>query len=138
VLVKFEVYSVNKVCMLQISFRLCGRLSLTSSQRRLSSLATMVYSKPRPVQTSKVLIFGAGNFGSCLASHLGDVRHEVHMWAREDRIVKHFNEHKRNPVYLPDHAFPTNINAVGPELPNKEFIDNMDVLLFAIPTQFLR
>ena len=120
------------------SFRLCGRLSPISSQRRFFSLATMVYSKPRPVQTSKVLIFGAGNFGSCLASHLGDVRHEVHMWAREDRIVKHFNEHKRNPVYLPDHDFPTNINAIGPEFPNKEFIDNMDVLLFAIPTQFLR
>jgi len=120
------------------SFGLCGRPFLTSFQRRLSPLTTMVYSKPRPVQTSKVLIFGAGNFGSCLASHLGDVRHEVHMWAREDRIVKHFNEHKRNPVYLPDHAFPTNINAIGPELPNKEFIDNMDVLLFAIPTQFLR
>lgn len=120
------------------SFRLCGKLSLISRQRRFSSFTTMVYSKPRPVQTSKVLVLGAGNFGSCLASHLGDVQHEVHMWAREDRIVKYFNEHKRNPVYLPDHNFPENIIAIGPELPNKEFIDNMDVLLFAIPTQYLR
>ncbi len=100
----------------------------------------MVYSKPlaQAVQNSKVLVFGAGNFGSCLASHLGDVQHDVYMWAREERLVKHFNEHKRNPFYLQDHEFPSHIQAVGPELPSKEFMDTMDVLLFAIPTQFLR
>ncbi|KAG6886987.1 hypothetical protein C0992_001339 [Termitomyces sp. T32_za158] len=89
-------------------------------------------------QYSRVLIFGAGNFGSCLASHLGDTQHDVYMWAREPSIVSHFNEHHRNPVYLRDHQFPTNITAVGPEMPSKELIDSMDVLLFAIPTQFLR
>jgi glycerol-3-phosphate dehydrogenase len=99
----------------------------------------MVYSKPQPaVQNSKVLIFGAGNFGSCLASHLGDVQHDVYLWAREERIVKYFNEHKRNPVYLPDHEFPSNIIAVGPEFAEQGIHGGMDVLLFAIPTQFLR
>ncbi|KIM47810.1 hypothetical protein M413DRAFT_439489 [Hebeloma cylindrosporum] len=98
----------------------------------------MVYSKPQPAQNSKVLIFGAGNFGSCLASHLGDSQHDVYMWAREENIVKHFNLHHRNPVYLVDHVFPSTITAVGPEMPDREFINNVDVLLFAIPTQFLR
>jgi len=114
-------------------------LSFRLPERRFLSFTNMVYSKPQPaLQNSKVLIFGAGNFGSCLASHLGDVEHHVYMWAREERIVKYFNEHKRNPVYLPDHEFPSNIIAVGPDLPTKEFMDGMDVLLFAIPTQFLR
>ncbi|KAF9566121.1 glycerol-3-phosphate dehydrogenase [Agrocybe pediades] len=98
----------------------------------------MVSSKPQPEQNSKVLVFGAGNFGSCLASHLGDSQHEVYMWAREENIVKHFNEHHRNPVYLKDHAFPSTITAVGPQMPGKELISKVDVLLFAIPTQFLR
>jgi len=98
----------------------------------------MVYSKTQPAQNSKVIIFGAGNFGSCLASHLGDSLHDVYMWAREERFVKYFNLHQRNPVYLKDHPFPPSITAIGPELPNSEFINNVDVLLFAIPTQFLR
>ncbi|PPQ64490.1 hypothetical protein CVT26_002029 [Gymnopilus dilepis] len=98
----------------------------------------MVHSKPQPASNSKVLVFGAGNFGSCLASHLGDSQHDVYMWAREERIVKHFNLHHRNPSYLTHHAFPTNITAVGPQIPDKKFINNVDVLLFAIPTQFLR
>ncbi|KAG6866064.1 hypothetical protein C0991_009161 [Blastosporella zonata] len=60
------------------------------------------------------------------------------MWAREASIVSHFNQHHRNPVYLKDHQFPETITAVGPEMPTKELVDTMDVLLFAIPTQFLR
>jgi glycerol-3-phosphate dehydrogenase len=103
-----------------------------------SSAFKMVHSKPQPLQNSKVLIFGAGNFGSCLASHLGDSQHDVFMWAREQSLVNYFNEHHRNLFYLKDHIFPSNITAVGPELPNKEFLNQMDVLLFAIPTQFLR
>lgn len=98
----------------------------------------MYHPKPQPPCPSKVLIFGAGNFGSCLASHLGDSLHDVYMWAREENIVNHFNKYHRNPTYLKDHDFPTNITALGPEFPSKEILEEMDVLLFAIPTQFLR
>ena len=97
-----------------------------------------MFSRNKPPQPSKVLIFGAGNFGSCLASHLGDSQHEVFMWAREPSLIKHFNTYHRNPMYLKDHHFPPNITAIGPEMPTKEILDEMDVLLFAIPTQFLR
>ncbi|KAF9477518.1 glycerol-3-phosphate dehydrogenase [Pholiota conissans] len=95
-------------------------------------------SKPQPEANSKVLIFGAGNFGSCLASHLGDSQHDVYMWAREEYIVKYFNLNHRNPTYLTDHEFPSTITAVGPALPDAGLINEVDVLLFAIPTQFLR
>ncbi|KAF9015579.1 glycerol-3-phosphate dehydrogenase [Cyathus striatus] len=108
------------------------------TSRSLHLARNMVFSKKQSELQSKVLIFGAGNFGSCLASHLGDAQHDVFMWAREENIVTHFNLHHRNPVYLKDHQFPSSITAVGPEMPTKEFLDNMDVLLFAIPTQFLR
>ena len=100
--------------------------------------SNMFATKEQPSHNSKVLVFGAGNFGSCLASHLGDSRHDVYMWARDESIVKHFNVHHRNLMYLRDHQFPANITAIGPDLPSKEFMDGMDVLLFAIPTQFLR
>ncbi|KAL0578514.1 hypothetical protein V5O48_003507 [Marasmius crinis-equi] len=91
-----------------------------------------------PAHPSRVLVLGAGNFGSCLADHLGDSFHEVYLWAREASLVKHFNEHHRNPSYLKDHQFSKNITAVGPELPGRDFIQSMDTVLFAIPTQFLR
>jgi len=91
-----------------------------------------------PPPKSKILVFGAGNFGSCLADHLGDSDHEVFIWSRETRFVEYFNTHHRNPDYLKDHQFSTNIRAVGPEIPSKELMEQMDVLLFAIPTQGVR
>ncbi|KAH9964227.1 glycerol-3-phosphate dehydrogenase [Russula dissimulans] len=87
---------------------------------------------------SKVLVLGAGNFGSCLADHLGDSDHEVFMWSREKSVVEYFNAHHKNPQYLKDHCFPHTIRAVGPDLPGADFVKRMDVLLFAIPTQALR
>ncbi|KAF7290502.1 Glycerol-3-phosphate dehydrogenase [NAD(+)] [Mycena kentingensis (nom. inval.)] len=98
----------------------------------------MATSKPQPEANSKVLIFGAGNFGSCLADHLGDSEHKVFLWARDESVVKHFNTHNKHPKYLEGHKFSPNIVAVGPALPDTAFIQDMDVLLFAIPTQFLR
>ncbi|KAH9035066.1 glycerol-3-phosphate dehydrogenase [Lactarius hengduanensis] len=86
----------------------------------------------------KIIVFGSGNFGSCLADHLGDSEHEVFMWSREKSFVEYFNEHHKNPRYLKDHSFPNTIRAVGPDLPDAEFVKRIDVLLFAIPTQGLR
>jgi hypothetical protein len=91
-----------------------------------------------PSPKGKVLVLGAGNFGSCLADHLGDSEHEVFMWSREKSLVEYFNEHHKNPQYLKGHCFPRTVCAVGPDLPEAEFIKRMDVLLFAIPTQGLR
>ena len=96
---------------------------------------TMTSCSPAP---KKILVFGSGNFGSCLADHLGDSEHEVAMWSREESFVKYFNEHHKNPRYLKDHSFPHTIRAVGPDLPDANFVKKMDVLLFAIPTQGLR
>ena len=87
---------------------------------------------------SKVLVLGAGNFGSCLADHLGDSSHTVYMWSRSEKVVSHFNQYHRNPEALQDHIFSESITAVGPELPSSEFIQDMDVLLFAIPTEAIR
>ncbi|QRW24731.1 NAD-dependent glycerol-3-phosphate dehydrogenase C-terminus [Rhizoctonia solani] len=88
--------------------------------------------------TSRVLVLGAGNFGSCLADHLADSTHRVYLWARSKQIVDTFNKERRNEKYLTDHVFPEGIDAIGPELPSADFLNDVDVVLFAVPTQGLR
>ena len=87
---------------------------------------------------SKVLVFGAGNFGSCLADHLADSEHQVFVWSRSPNIVLTLNETHRNPEFFKDHVFPDTLKAIGPEFPSPEVIRSMDVLLFAIPTEGVR
>ncbi|KIP12544.1 hypothetical protein PHLGIDRAFT_124068 [Phlebiopsis gigantea 11061_1 CR5-6] len=98
----------------------------------------MPHSPKPPHHSARVLVFGAGNFGSCLADHLGDSAHDVFLWSRSENLVKHFNENHRNPEFLKDHVFPETITAVGPEFPSAELVRSMDVFLFAIPTQGVR
>lgn len=117
-------------------------LSFSTSLLQRNALERRRFLMPSPTRSfsepSKVLILGAGNFGSCLADHLGDSDHDVFLWSRQEEVVKSLNDTHRNPAYLKDHLFSPNITAVGPELPGKELVNRMDVLLFAIPTQFLR
>ena len=131
------VYQVSplKTCLSLTSIRSFSSRFSSSSARTLTAGLNM-HSTPTP--KSKVLVLGAGNFGSCLADHLGDCDHEVYIWSREASFVNHFNTHHRNPNYLKDHVFSSNIHAVGPEIPDRGQIQQMDVVLFAIPTQGVR
>jgi glycerol-3-phosphate dehydrogenase len=89
-------------------------------------------------QKHKVLVLGAGNFGSCLADHLADSEHNVLLWSRDASQIEFFNTHRKNPQYLKDHVFSSRITAIGPHLPDAAIISEVDVILFAIPTEGVR
>lgn len=114
------------------------RFSSALPHRSYSIAQKMSLVHKEPCGISKVLVFGAGNFGSCLADHLADSSHDVVVWSRSPEIVQHLNESHRNPEFLQDHVFPDSLKAVGPEFPSTELIRQMDVLLFAIPTEGVR
>ncbi|KDE02643.1 hypothetical protein MVLG_06802 [Microbotryum lychnidis-dioicae p1A1 Lamole] len=86
----------------------------------------------------KVLVLGSGNFGSCLADHLGDIEHKVFIHCRSQATIDSLNTHRKNPKYLTDHEFSANLTAIGPEPPTTEFLQECDVIVFAIPTQSMR
>lgn len=90
------------------------------------------------MSSEKVLVLGSGNFGLCLADHLADAGSTVLLYSRSREAVELMNKEHRNPKYLRDHLFSSNITAIGPEFPTKDVVSKMDVLLFAIPTQNLR
>ncbi|KAF7979372.1 hypothetical protein HWV62_42452 [Athelia sp. TMB] len=110
----------------------------THSTAQAPRITTMFPAHVPPARTSSVLVLGAGNFGSCLADHLGESGHAVRLWSRKAAFVAHFNATQRNPDYLKDHRFSQNITAVGPDLPDARMLGESDVLLFAIPTQAVR
>lgn len=48
----------------------------------------------------KILVLGAGHFGTCLAQHLADKGYSVNIWARSPDVVASINNHHKNPKYL--------------------------------------
>jgi len=90
------------------------------------------------MQTQKchrVLVLGAGNFGTCLASHLARLGHQVTLWSRESAVVDSITRHHRNPTYLTTIKLPSSLEAT---LDLAKAIPTAEVLVLAIPTQFMR
>jgi hypothetical protein len=141
----FSFSALFKLCMSLLiaalrtrksTFKLC--LTNPSSSIHIGSHRIMLDLPRTPSTLSRVLVMGSGNFGSCLADHLADSEHRVSIWCRSAEVAESFNRYHKNPKYLKDHIFPETIEAIGPDLPDSKFMDRMDVVLFAVPTQGLR
>ena len=52
------------------------------------------------VTGDRILVLGAGNFGTCLAQHLAEKGHHVTLWARSPEIADSINQNRKNPKYL--------------------------------------
>ncbi|KAF8531912.1 6-phosphogluconate dehydrogenase [Gautieria morchelliformis] len=86
----------------------------------------------------QVCVFGSGNFGSCLADHLADASHNVLLWSRSAAVVTSLNSTHTHPTCHKGHVFPAEVRAVGPDLPVRDTLREMDVFVFAVPTEGLR
>ncbi|KAJ3046647.1 hypothetical protein HK097_000666 [Rhizophlyctis rosea] len=85
---------------------------------------------------SKVVVFGAGNFGTCLADHLADIGNRVTIWARDNAVVQSINENHRNLKYMKDVELSSNINATLTI--DASLLLSVTVAIFSIPTQNMR
>jgi glycerol-3-phosphate dehydrogenase (NAD(P)+) len=84
----------------------------------------------------KILVLGAGNFGTCLAQHLAEQGYDVVLWSRSIEIVDAITKNHKNPKYL------STIN-LSPRLTATSKIDenllrSMSVVLQVTPTQSMR
>ncbi len=84
----------------------------------------------------KILVLGAGNFGTCLAQHLAEKGYHVTMWSRSQAVVDSINTSRKNPKYL-------NTINLSPRLSATSNIDAklmaaVSVVVHVTPTQTMR
>lgn len=84
------------------------------------------------MRPSRTTVIGAGAWGTTLAVLLAEKGHEVSLWVFERDLAAQMEELRENKVFLPGCQLPASINIITE--PN----DNAEILLFAVPTQFLR
>ena len=84
---------------------------------------------------SKVVVLGAGQWGSTLAQVLCDAGNHVLMWGRNQSVVDEINEKHTNTYYLENNALPVGLKATA-DL--KEAFDYSNIIILAVPAQTLR
>jgi glycerol-3-phosphate dehydrogenase (NAD(P)+) len=83
----------------------------------------------------KAAILGGGSWGTALAQLMARKGFRVTMWAREEEVVDGINSHGENKVFLPGIELDPNLRATTRV---RKALDGADIVLFVIPTQFLR
>jgi glycerol-3-phosphate dehydrogenase (NAD(P)+) len=81
-----------------------------------------------------IAVLGAGAWGTALASLLAS-RSETRLWAREPEVVDSIRTDRENRLFLDGFRLPDTLTATN-EL--AEALDDADVVVVAVPAQFLR
>ena len=84
--------------------------------------------------TATVFVLGAGNFGTCLAAHLGKLGHRVLLWDRSEASLHSIATTCRNSRYLPDLQLPDTVTAT----PTLADVQHAEMLLLAVPSHAVR
>ena len=84
---------------------------------------------------SKVVVFGAGQWGTTLAQVLSDAGNHVLVWGRNQNVVDEINLHHTNTKYLDKNLLPVGLKATS-DL--KSAFEYSNIYVLAIPAQSLR
>ena len=84
----------------------------------------------------RILVLGAGNFGTCLAAHLASEGWSVDIWSRSQGIVDAINNLHKNPKYLSTITLASSIKAINHI--NASKINDYTAIVIAVPMQAVR
>ena len=84
---------------------------------------------------SKVVVLGAGQWGTTMAQVLCDAGNHVLMWGRSQELVDEVNEKHTNSKYLDDSVLPVGLKATTSL---SEVFEYSNIYVLAVPAQTLR
>ncbi len=84
---------------------------------------------------SRIVVMGAGSWGTTVAKVIADAGSEVVLWSRREEVANEINETKRNSDYLPGIDLPAKLSATS-EL--GVALEGAEQIFLAIPSQSLR
>jgi len=84
---------------------------------------------------SRIAVFGAGSWGTALASTLARAGVETCLWGRDEEVTKAINTQSRNTRHLPDVDLPSNLRA---ESNMRAALHNADAALIVVPSRSVR
>ena len=86
-------------------------------------------------QAQPIAVLGAGSWGTALAIHLADSKHNVLLWGNEPEHIKQLSEQRCNQQFLPDVKFPDQLQLTDSL---EQALSSPAWILIAIPSHAYR
>lgn len=83
----------------------------------------------------KVLVIGAGSWGTAFADYLTTRYRKVSLWVREESVYRSIREDRINREFLPDHPLSPRLQ---PTRDLKGVLKAADLVLLAVPSKYIR
>jgi glycerol-3-phosphate dehydrogenase len=90
------------------------------------------------IPVERAMVVGGGAFGTALALILARKGALVHVWVRDKAQAEHVNAARENVKYLSGTKLPDNLLFTADVTGSLSALGQVDLVIFAIPTQFLR
>lgn len=87
------------------------------------------------VEKLSIGVLGAGSWGTALATHLGDMGHEVTLWARSEEQALSINKTSENSRYLPGYRLSEKLSATSSL---QHAVKDKNLLLSVVPSHTTR
>lgn len=87
------------------------------------------------VTSPRIVVLGAGSWGSALAMQAARLHPDVRLWARAPEQAVQLQKRRENARYLPGVRFPENLRIVSD---HAEALQDCDLILVAVPTSGFR
>src|SRR5580765_1996839 len=84
---------------------------------------------------SKIAVIGAGSWGTALSQVLAQSGHIVHLWDRDETLIKEMEKEKINRRYHPNTLLHKGIQ---PKLKLEQAFQGVDFILYAAPSHAFR
>lgn len=84
---------------------------------------------------AKIAVIGGGSWATAIVKMLGDAKHEVRWWMRDERAIENIRKYGHNLNYLRSAELKINPECISSDL--SKIIDEVDCVIFAVPAAFL-
>ena len=84
---------------------------------------------------SRIAVLGAGSWGTTLAIHLANNRHEVSLWDHDGEQLSRIDQARENAKFLPGIRLPEQVK-VRAEL--EPAVRDAEIVVYAVPSQAIR
>lgn len=86
-------------------------------------------------ENAKIAVIGGGSWATAIVKMLGDAKHEVRWWMRDENAIENIRKYGHNLNYLRSAELKINPENISSDL--NKIIEDVDCLILAVPAAFL-